>query len=50
MDITQMISDSFSIIIITMCLFLKIPQIRSIINLKNARGINIYGLIMELGR
>ncbi|CAH1391749.1 unnamed protein product [Nezara viridula] len=49
MDFTQIISDSFSLIIISMCLFLKIPQIRSIISLKNARGINIYGLIMELG-
>lgn len=48
MDPAQLISDALSIITISMCLFLKVPQIKSIYTLKNARGINIYALLMEL--
>lgn len=48
MDISRLISDVLSIITISMCLFLKVPQIVSIHKLKNAKGMNIYGLLMEL--
>ncbi|XP_073975193.1 solute carrier family 66 member 3 [Rhodnius prolixus] len=48
MDISKLISDVLSIITISMCLFIKVPQIMSIHKLKHARGMNIYGLLMEL--
>lgn len=50
MDISKLISDVLSIITISMCLFIKVPQIMSIHKLKHARGMNIYGLLMELSR
>uniref|UniRef100_A0A0A9YI41 PQ-loop repeat-containing protein 3 n=1 Tax=Lygus hesperus TaxID=30085 RepID=A0A0A9YI41_LYGHE len=48
MTISQLISDALSIVTIGMCLFLKVPQIMSIIKMKSAKGMNIYSLIMEL--
>ncbi|XP_014247923.1 PQ-loop repeat-containing protein 3 [Cimex lectularius] len=48
MNFAQLISDVLSVITISFCLFLKVPQIKSIIKLKSAKGINIYGLAMEL--
>ncbi|XP_046668892.1 solute carrier family 66 member 3 isoform X2 [Homalodisca vitripennis] len=49
MSILQLFSDFLSIITISSCLVLKVPQILSIYRLKSASGINIYGLLMELG-
>uniref|UniRef100_A0A1B6M2M9 Solute carrier family 66 member 3 n=1 Tax=Graphocephala atropunctata TaxID=36148 RepID=A0A1B6M2M9_9HEMI len=49
MSIIQIFSDILSIITISSCLILKVPQILSIHRLKSASGINIYGLLLELG-
>lgn len=46
----QIFSDFLSIITISSCLILKVPQIVSIIKVKNAIGINLLGLLMELSR
>ncbi|BET00051.1 PQ loop repeat containing 3 [Nesidiocoris tenuis] len=48
MDIAHLISDLLSIITISMCLFLKVPQIMNIVRRKSADGMNIYSLLMEL--
>ncbi|KAG5892897.1 hypothetical protein JTB14_006215 [Gonioctena quinquepunctata] len=42
------ISNFLSIITITICFILKIPQILTILKVKNARGINVLALSMEL--
>ncbi|KYB28642.1 solute carrier family 66 member 3 [Tribolium castaneum] len=47
-SILHFISDVLSIITISTCFILKIPQILSILKVKNANGINLVGLLMEL--
>lgn len=47
-NVLQAISDFLSIITIATCFILKIPQILNIIKVKNAHGINLIGLLMEL--
>lgn len=49
-SILQAISDFLSIITITLCLVLKVPQIINLIRIKNAHGLNIVGLMLELTR
>ncbi|CAH0548094.1 unnamed protein product [Brassicogethes aeneus] len=44
----RLISDVLSIITISTCFILKVPQIINILKLKNARGISLIGLLMEL--
>ncbi|XP_076272632.1 solute carrier family 66 member 3 isoform X1 [Rhynchophorus ferrugineus] len=44
----QLFSDFLSIITITICFILKIPQILKLLKVKNAKGINLIGLLMEL--
>lgn len=44
----QLFSDFLSIITISLCFVLKIPQIINILKVKNATGMNIVGLLMEL--
>lgn len=46
----QLTSDILSVITITSCFILKVPQIINILKVKNATGINIIGLLMELFR
>lgn len=46
----QLISDFLSLITISMCFVSKIPQIMNVIRVKNAKGINLVGLLMELSR
>ncbi|XP_046996821.1 solute carrier family 66 member 3 [Schistocerca americana] len=48
MEILYVISDVLSIITITLCLVLKIPQILNLLKVKSAVGINLYGLLLEL--
>ncbi|CAB3375773.1 Hypothetical predicted protein [Cloeon dipterum] len=48
MDILQMISDTLSIITISLCLILKVPQIINLYKLKSAKGMNLPGLFLEL--
>lgn len=44
------ISDILSFITIAICFILKIPQIRMLHQKKSAKGINLYGLFLELSR
>lgn len=44
----QLISDFLSVITIASCLIAKVPQILTILRVKNAHGINLIGLLMEL--
>lgn len=44
------IANFLSIITISICFILKIPQIITILKLKSAKGINVVGLLMELAR
>ncbi|KAL3275285.1 hypothetical protein HHI36_020053 [Cryptolaemus montrouzieri] len=44
----QVVSDILSIITISICFILKIPQILNILKLKSAKGISLIGLLMEL--
>jgi uncharacterized protein with PQ loop repeat len=44
----KFISDLLSIITIATCFILKIPQILNILKVKNANGINLAGLLLEL--
>lgn len=46
----QTLSDVLSIITITICFILKIPQILNVISVKSAKGLNLIGLLMELTR
>nr|CAD7394309.1 unnamed protein product [Timema cristinae] len=48
MAILLLIADILSVITILLCLVLKIPQILNVLKLKSAKGINVYGLILEL--
>jgi uncharacterized protein with PQ loop repeat len=50
MGVLDLIADVLSIITISLCLILKIPQIISLIKLKSAVGINLYALLLELTR
>ncbi|RZC35419.1 PQ-loop repeat-containing protein 3 [Asbolus verrucosus] len=47
-SVLQFVSDILSVITIATCFILKIPQILSILKVKNANGINLVGLLMEL--
>lgn len=44
----QALSDFLSLITIGSCLILKVPQISTLLRVKNANGINLVGLLMEL--
>ncbi|KAK4877516.1 hypothetical protein RN001_010022 [Aquatica leii] len=44
----QLFSDVLSIITILLCFISKVPQIINILKMKNAVGMNIVGLLMEL--
>ncbi|XP_044749650.1 solute carrier family 66 member 3 [Coccinella septempunctata] len=44
----QLISDTLSVITILTCFILKIPQILRILKMKNAIGVSLIGLLMEL--
>ncbi|XP_019877115.1 solute carrier family 66 member 3 [Aethina tumida] len=44
----RLVSDILSVITISTCFILKVPQIWNILSLKNARGISLIGLMMEL--
>ncbi|CAG9857479.1 unnamed protein product [Phyllotreta striolata] len=44
----ELFSNLLSIITVSICFILKIPQILTILKVKNARGMNIIGLLMEL--
>ncbi|XP_065161783.1 solute carrier family 66 member 3 [Atheta coriaria] len=46
--VLEAISDFLSVITIATCFIQKIPQVINIVRVKNARGINLTGLIMEL--
>lgn len=46
----QILSDVLSLITISSCVVLKVPQIINILRIKNAHGINLLGLLMELSR
>lgn len=46
----QLFSDFLSLVTISSCLILKVPQIVNIIKLRSAVGINLIGLLMELSR
>ncbi|PNF21636.1 hypothetical protein B7P43_G11265 [Cryptotermes secundus] len=48
MGVIELIADVLSIITISLCLILKIPQIINLIKLKSAVGINLYSLLLEL--
>jgi solute carrier family 66, member 3 len=50
MDILHTISDVLSIITISLCLILKVPQILNLYKLKSAKGMNLPGLFLELTR
>ncbi|KAK9696142.1 PQ loop repeat [Popillia japonica] len=47
-NIIQAVSDFLSVVTITICFLLKVPQILTLIKVKHARGINLIGLLMEL--
>lgn len=49
-SILALMSDALSIITITTCFVLKVPQIIKIWQVKNANGINLFGLLLELSR
>ncbi|KAK9871501.1 hypothetical protein WA026_012872 [Henosepilachna vigintioctopunctata] len=44
----QLFSDILSIVTISTCFILKLPQIWNILKVKNANGISLIGLLMEL--
>ncbi|KAF5306066.1 hypothetical protein FQA39_LY09044 [Lamprigera yunnana] len=44
----QFFSNTLSIITISLCFILKVPQILNLIRVKNTTGLNIIGLLMEL--
>ncbi|XP_050301073.1 solute carrier family 66 member 3 [Anthonomus grandis grandis] len=44
----QLFADFLSIITISICFILKVPQILKLLQMKTARGINLIGLLMEL--
>lgn len=44
----QLFSNLLSIITITICFILKVPQILKLLKVKSAQGINLIGLLMEL--
>lgn len=44
------ISNFLSIITISICFILKIPQIITVLKVKSAKGINVIALLMELSR
>lgn len=44
----ELFANCLSIITVSICFILKIPQILTILKVKNARGINIVALLMEL--
>ncbi|XP_057663554.1 solute carrier family 66 member 3 [Diorhabda carinulata] len=44
----QVFSNFLSIITISICFILKIPQILTVLKVKSAKGISIMGLLMEL--
>ncbi|CAB0030929.1 unnamed protein product [Trichogramma brassicae] len=48
MSILRLLSDGLSIITISMCLVLKVPQIKKILDSKSAVGISVMGLLLEL--
>lgn len=50
MGVLELVGDVLSIITISLCLILKIPQIINLIKLKSAVGINLYALLLELSR
>ncbi|CAG9821862.1 unnamed protein product [Phaedon cochleariae] len=47
-NILQVISNILSIITISICFILKVPQIVTILKVKSAKGLNILALLMEL--
>ncbi|KDR13938.1 hypothetical protein L798_12191 [Zootermopsis nevadensis] len=48
MGALEFIADFLSIITISLCLILKIPQIINLVKLKSTVGINLYALLLEL--
>ncbi|PSN34543.1 PQ-loop repeat-containing protein 3 [Blattella germanica] len=48
MGVLQLIADVLSIITISLCLILKIPQIINLVKVKSAVGINLWALLLEL--
>lgn len=46
----EYLADFLSIVTIAICFILKIPQIINILKVRNAQGISILGLILELSR
>ncbi|KAL1130799.1 hypothetical protein AAG570_012040 [Ranatra chinensis] len=48
MAVLHVISDILSVVTISMCLFLKVPQIVNINRLNSAKGMNVYSLALEL--
>lgn len=44
----QLISNVLSVITVSICFILKIPQILTVLKVQNAKGISIMGLLMEL--
>ncbi|XP_023025861.1 solute carrier family 66 member 3 [Leptinotarsa decemlineata] len=43
-----LLSNCLSVITISICFILKVPQILTVLRVKNARGINVIALLMEL--
>lgn len=48
MGALEILADVLSIITISMCLILKIPQIINLVKVKSTVGINLYALLLEL--
>lgn len=46
----RIIADTLSIITITICFILKVPQILNLLSVKSAKGMSILGLMLELTR
>lgn len=46
----QAFADFLSLITIGSCLILKVPQILNLLRVKNAQGMNLTGLLLELTR
>ncbi|XP_012287323.1 PQ-loop repeat-containing protein 3 [Orussus abietinus] len=44
----QLLADFLSVVTVTLCFVLKIPQILNLLKLKSAVGISLYGLLLEL--
>lgn len=49
-DYIKLFSDGLSVITIAICFILKVPQILKVLQVKQARGISVFGLLMELTR